>query len=217
MDAVTRTQLESLEQAGKLASPRPLLICDVDEVVLHLVSPFEQVLAERGWELRTKSFRLTGNVFHRETGAEATQDDVWSALEVLFTEQATRQGPVEGAVENLNTLEEVMDVIYLTNLPHDFADVRREHMRSLGLAQPLVSNTGSKSNAIGRLKRERTAFIDDTPLNLTQTRETHPDVHVFHFMADETFRSLVDPIDGVEPSRANWNETADAIRERLLA
>ena len=216
MDAVTQRQIAQLEAAGLLSSRRPLLICDVDEVVLHLVAPFEQVLKERGYELRTKSFRLTGNVFHMETGQEATQDDVWSALEQLFTEQAERQDPVEGAVEALNGFAPHIDVMYLTNLPHDFAETRREHMQALGLHHPLVSNTGSKAPAIGAMKRERTAFIDDTPLNLSQTRDAHPAVHAFHFMADETFRAMVEPIEGVEPSRANWSDTATAITKKLL-
>jgi len=73
--------------AAAMETERPLLICDVDEVVLHLVDPFVEVIEERGFELRTRAFKLTGNVFHRETGAEATQAQVWEGLTQLFEEQ----------------------------------------------------------------------------------------------------------------------------------
>ena len=67
------------EPNGRVAHrhEKPLLICDVDEVVLHLVDPFVEVLQERGYVLKDHSFRLTGNVYHAETGHEASQQEVW--------------------------------------------------------------------------------------------------------------------------------------------
>ena len=70
---------------------RPLLICDVDEVVLHLVDPFEDLLRERGYVLKDHSFQLTGNIFDERTGREATQQEVWDSLDQLFGEQDRRQ------------------------------------------------------------------------------------------------------------------------------
>ena len=48
-DTETLTQLTQLGYTGEAKSTRhdrPLLVCDVDEVVLHLVDPFVQVLEE---------------------------------------------------------------------------------------------------------------------------------------------------------------------------
>jgi len=98
-DDITNAQLAALgyraDGSGK-RHQRPLLVCDVDEVVLYLVDPFVQVLDEMGFFLKTHSFKLTGNIFHRETGHEANQEEVWQALEVLFKEQDNRQHVVDG-------------------------------------------------------------------------------------------------------------------------
>lgn len=219
MDTDTQTQVADLLGNGFGRSRRPLLVCDVDEVVLHLVGPFEAVLNELGYELRTRSFKLTGNIFHRETGREATQADVWAALEQLFLEQDRRQTLVPGAAEALNALAEDMDIVFLTNMPHAHREVRRRHLEAHGLNHPLLTNTGTKATGIAELKRGRPAvgFVDDTPVNLAQVAEAHDDVALFHFMADDTFRAMVDPIAGVHVSTGDWTEAADHMRRVLLA
>ncbi|MDD9911386.1 MAG: hypothetical protein OXR62_17090 [Ahrensia sp.] len=198
---------------------RPLLICDVDEVVLHLVAPFAQIMEERGFELRRHAFQLTGNVFDRSTGAEATQDQVRAVLWQLFEEQTLRQHLVEGAVEALNDLARDIDILFLTNMPHDFRHVRINHLFENGLDHPLITNTGSKMPAIDIVKAHRGApigFIDDTPKNLEHVRAGAPDIHLFHFMADETFRDLAGDIDGVEISTSDWTEAHRCIRKVLV-
>ena len=218
MDADTRRQVAALLDGTFGASRRPLLVCDVDEVVLHLVAPFEAVLLERGYELRTRSFKLTGNIFHAESGAEATQADVWEALQHLFEEQAERQTIVPGVVAALTALAADIDIVFLTNMPHPYRATRARHLEAHGLTHPLVTNTGTKATGIAELKRGRPAvgFVDDTPINLTQVAEAHDDVHLFHFMADETFRAMVDPIAGVHVSTGDWAHAAEHMRRVLV-
>ena len=145
--------LNQLEELGYLGSgshnhERPLLICDVDEVILHLVDPFVEVLQERGFELKSHSFKLTGNVFHRDSGAEATQQEVWAGLTQLFEEQSERQGIVESAADELKNLNEQIDIVFLTNMPHEFGDIRRNYLAQNDMTYPLITNTGSKVPAI---------------------------------------------------------------------
>ena len=217
MDDDTRGQIERLHGAGFGVDKRPRLVCDVDEVVLHLVSPFETVLHERGYELRSKSFKLTGNIFHRETGREATQGDVWDALTQLFEEQDRRQHPVDGVVEGLARVAEAADIVFLTNMPHQFGMQRRAHLEAHGLRYPLLTNSGTKATGIAELKRGRPAvgFVDDTPTNLAQVSEAHPEVALFHFMADDVFRGLVEPMENVSISTGDWREAGPHIAERL--
>ncbi|MEL6966244.1 MAG: hypothetical protein AAGM04_02580 [Pseudomonadota bacterium] len=199
---------------------RPLLICDVDEVVLHLVEPFASVIEERGYELRKRAFKLTGNVFHKETGAEATQQDVWAALTQLFEEQATRQGLVDGVRDGLATVAEHADIVFLTNMPHPFAEIRRVHLAAHGITYPLVTNMASKLPAINIMAAQRrgfVGFVDDTPRNLVDVREGNTAVKLFHFMADEGFRKMVDEIEGVEFSSGDWPETAQKMVDSLTA
>lgn len=198
---------------------RPVLVCDVDEVVLHLVDPFEQVLEENGFYLKNHSFRLTGNVYHRETGREATQEEVWAGLTQLFDEQDRRQSLVDGVVDNLNALSEAVDIVFLTNMPHEFRDIRRKHLSNHGLDFPLITNSRSKVPAIKHIKRHcplPVGFIDDTPKNLEQVRDNFEDVHLFHFMANEAFRELAGAVEGVRFSSGDWIHTRENIHTALV-
>ena len=217
MDDDTKAQIDRLHGDGFGREKRPLLVCDVDEVVLHLVSPFEEVLIERGYELRSKSFQLTGNIFERDTGREATQADVWAALTQLFEEQDRRQHPVDGVADGLAEIERDVEIVFLTNMPHQFGPQRRAHLEAHGMRYPLLTNTGTKATGIAALKDGRPAvgFVDDTPTNLVQVAEAHPDVALFHFMADDAFRGLAERVDGVTISTGDWREAAPHIRERL--
>ena len=199
---------------------QPLLICDVDEVVLHLVDPFVQVLQERGYVLKDHSFRLTGNVFDSKTGREASQEEVWAGLTQLFEEQDRRQHIVDGVVENLNLLSNVVDIVFLTNMPHEFRDIRKQHLAKQGLDFPLVTNTRSKVPAIRTMQAHcphPVGFIDDTPKNLEQVRDGVDGIHLFHFMANQRFRELAGTIDGVGFSSGDWAEARDRISSTLLA
>lgn len=220
LDPATESQLSSLgylEQNGHRID-RPLLVCDVDEVVLHLVEPFIEVLEDLGFELKSRSFKLTGNVFHRDTGVEATQMEVWQGLEVLFSEQARRQRIVDGAAEALGALSRDIDIVFLTNMPHDFRETRAAHLLEQGLHFPVVTNSGSKVPAISLLRERHlgeTGFIDDTPTNLTQVRDAFAEVHLFHFMANADFRALAGNIEGTHISTGDWQEASATIRNVL--
>ena len=221
-DADTAEQLLKFgytESSSAKRHERPLLICDVDEVVLHLVDPFVKVLEERGYKLKSHSFKLTGNVFDAKTGREATQDEVWNGLVQLFEEQAQRQEIVEGAVNELNKLSADIDILFLTNMPHPFGDIRRSYLRESGLDFPLITNSKSKVPAMLQLQRHCHAavgFIDDTPQNLNQVREGMENVHLFHFMANDTFREMAGSIEGAHISSGNWSETSEKIQSTLM-
>ncbi|MEL6750675.1 MAG: hypothetical protein AAFO70_01175 [Pseudomonadota bacterium] len=219
-DAFTSARLDELGYTeGARVSVRPLLACDVDEVVMHLVDPFEQVMKEQGFELKAHAFQLTGNVFHRETGREATMEEVWAGLEILFKEQSDRQGIVDGVAEGLAAVAEVADIVMLTNMPHPYRETRAEHLAANGIPYPVITNSGSKVPALRRLAAAhggRTGFIDDSPTNLSQVREALPDVTLFHFMANEVFREMSGPVEGAALHSGDWGETAPAIQRHLL-
>ena len=220
-DDQTLGQLEGLGYLGTGAHnhERPLLICDVDEVILHLVDPFVEVIQERGFELKSHSFKLTGNVFHKDSGAEATQEEVWAGLTQLFEEQDNRQGVVDGAADGLRNLHEEIDIVFLTNMPHAFGDIRRTYLAENGMDYPLITNTGSKVPAIEIIQsrsQKHVGFIDDTPKNLEQVRAGAPDVKLFHFMANEKFRELAGEIDGAHFSTGHWPTAKNGILSVLV-
>ena len=217
--------LKQLAQHGyepngpKHDTDRPILICDVDEVVLHLVDPFVEVIEERGYELRTRAFKLTGNVFHRETGEEATQAQVWEGLTQLFEEQESRQGLVDGVVDGLAHVAEYADIVFLTNMPHSFADIRRRHLTAEGLHYPLITNMGSKLPAINLIEAQRNAnvaFVDDTPRNLRDVANGNDRIQLFHFMANDDFRKLAGEIEGAHFSSGDWAHAAPLMVSHMV-
>lgn len=219
-DRETQAQLNRLGYNGdaRTRHERPLLICDVDEVVLHLVDPFVEVLEERGFILKSHSFKLTGNVFTPD-GRAATQEEIWDGLSQLFNEQASRQEIVDGAIAGLLELSGDIDILFLTNMPHEFGDIRRSHLASHGLDQPLITNTKSKAPAMELICRHRAGpvgFIDDTPKNLEQALAASIDVELFHFMANDAFRGLAGDVANVHVSTGHWPEAAAAIRNVLV-
>ena len=220
-DDQTFGQLEELGYLGtsSKAHDRPLLICDVDEVILHLVNPFVEVLQERGFQLKSHSFKLTGNVYHKDTGTEATQDEVWAGLTQLFEEQSKRQGIVDGAMDGLKDLHEHIDIVFLTNMPHEFGDIRRSYLAENDMEYPLVTNTGSKVPAIEIMQsrcQKTVGFIDDTPKNLDQVRQGATDVRLFHFMANDEFRQLAGDIAGTHFSTGDWPTAKNGILSVLM-
>ncbi len=209
----------TLEQLDKLAPiTRPLLVCDVDEVILHLVAPFEQLLDERGMELRKKMVKLNGNVFHKSDGREADQNDIWEVLNQLFEQQAERQTVVEGAVSILAELSNDIDIVLLTNLPHEYGDLRRSYLGEAGIPYPLVTNSGIKGPAMRWLDQQnqfKTAFMDDTFHHLESVSEHTPETFLVHFMADDEFRNKTKSLDPPVLSTGDWREAGDAVRSAL--
>ncbi len=213
IDPATLKQLESLAPVS-----RPLLICDVDEVILHLVEPFEQLLGEHGLVLGKKVIKLNGNVFHKSDGREADQEKIWSVLNHLFEEQAERQMAVDGVAGVLADLANTIDIILLTNLPHKYGDARRKYLADIQIPYPLVTNSGAKGPPVKWLadwSNQNTVFIDDTGHHLESVGNYSPDTSLIHFMADDVFREMTRPGNSVLLSSGNWHETGQTVRSVL--
>ncbi len=76
---------ETLRQIEELAADdRPLLVLDVDDVVLEFIRPFPNFLKARGFGLTMASFRLTGNIAETESGRLVEQPEVTALLDEFF-------------------------------------------------------------------------------------------------------------------------------------
>ena len=112
---------------------RPLLICDIDEVVLEFVTPFMAFLNSRGHELRPVSFRLTGNIFSLETDSAVDQAEVSTLLEDFYGEQDQWQQAAEAAAETLDDLSSIADIVFLTAMPPRHRSIRRRVLDALAV------------------------------------------------------------------------------------
>lgn len=198
-------QLETLSFTG-----RPLVICDVDEVIVHFTRDFETYIGRENLWLDTASFALNGNIKCRDTGHPAPEHHVAELVSRFFDERTRHMEPIDGAVEALLHIGETADVVLLTNLPHTAGDHRRENLAGHGLPYPVVTNSGPKGPAIRdllrRARQPAAVFIDDSPAFISSAFEHAPEVHLVHFLHDERFARHIGPLDFVSLRTGSWIE-----------
>ncbi|MEI2384158.1 hypothetical protein [Breoghania sp. JC706] len=189
---------------------RPLIVCDVDEVVLQFIAPLEGLMNEAGMEFIDHRYRLTGNIRHIETGELASMDEVRALLYGFFEAHGQRQSPVPGAADALNRLAERAQVVLLTNMPARFQSQREEVLARYGIPYPVVVNEGPKGPAVSALTARVEAplvFLDDSPSNLTSVHAAVERAHIIQFIADPRFFALADPVEGAAFTSNDWTAT----------
>lgn len=172
---------------------RPLLVCDIDEVVLEFLTPFDQYLRSIGHTLLPRSFRLHGNIVAVQTGEEASNDAVSAFEHDFYAEQDNWQFPARGAVETLHELSHHADVVFLTAMPPRFHSARRNLLDRMNLSFPMVATEEPKGKVLQRLHGKRevpVVFIDDISHNLESVHTHVPNCHLLHLMANVEFRKL---------------------------
>lgn len=210
---------ETARQIAELASDdRPLLVLDVDDVILEFIRPFPRFLEVRGYDLTFASFRLTGNVAEKATGRVAEQHEVHTLLDDFFAGQAEWQYLAEGAADTLRSLEDRAEIVLLTAMPHKHRSARRAHLDQLGLRYPLLTTEMAKGPAVAKLRGDKgrpVAFVDDQPNNLISARGSVYDAHLFHLMADNSLRAFLPPLPDDLIVVQDWHDAAPKIAQAL--
>ncbi len=211
---ITKTQIDSLS-----FSRRPLIICDVDEVIVHFTRDFEDYIATHNLWLDPASFALTGNIRCQSTGAPASEARIADLVSEFFATRTRHMRPIDGAIDSLLEFGRMADVILLTNLPHSSGDHRRENLAEHGLPYPVVTNSGPKGPAIreivSRAQQPATVFVDDSPAFIESAREHAPDVHLVHFLHDQRFARHIEPLNYVSLRTDNWSEARSHILDLI--
>lgn len=173
--------------------PRPLLICDCDEVLLQFVGPFEAWLSRQGYSLSFETLAFAGNIRHVETGAVPDKAAVWDLLFKFFETELEAAPVLPGAPEALRAINEVADVVILTNIAEDHRERREKMLASIGMPYPVLSNRGSKGKAVKELASRCTGpwlFVDDLALHHESVATVAPDVHRLHFVSDPRLHAI---------------------------
>lgn len=210
---------ETARQIAELSrDSRPLLVLDVDEVLLEFMSPFRRFLAAEGLLFLAKSFRLTGNIVEQQTNRALDQEAVSTLLGNFFDAQRDWQTAASGAAEAVARLSQGAEVVMLTAMPHRHRQIRREHLDVLGFPYPLLTTETAKGPALRQLRGgsgRSVAFVDDIPYNLVSARESVTDAHLFNLMADRLMRPLLPPLPEGIVVADNWSEAAPKIAAAL--
>ena len=200
--------------------PRPLVICDCDEVLLHFADPFRDYLAAaHDMELRFDSFSLAGSIRRRACGSGITQADVEPLLDGFFEQWIDRQYPAAGAVEALAALHRQADIVILTNVKDMVRTRRGSELARHGMPYEVICNRGPKGPPVAALIADRgpgaAIFIDDLPPHHGSVAKHAPEVHRLHMVADPELRSLIPAAPDAHARIDSWSEALPYIREVL--
>lgn len=213
---------EDPETARQIAAlsrdTRPLVVLDVDEVLLEFVRPFIGFLGASGLKFDTGAFRLHGNISDAASGTPVDKERVAALLDGFFAAQAEWQIAADGAVDAVAALARDAEIVMLTAMPHRHRAVRRAHLDALGFPYPLLTTEAAKGPAIRQLRGDHprpVAFVDDLPSNLVSVRAAISDAHLFHVMAHAGMRKLLPPLPEGIVSAADWRDAAVRIAAAL--
>lgn len=210
---------ETARQITELArDTRPLLVLDVDDVILDFMVPFKTFLNGDGLDLKVTSYHLVDNVLDMETGKPADRERLIALVDEFFTLQAKWQTLADGAAEEIGRIAERAEVVLLTAMPHRYRRTRRDFLDVLGLDYPLLTTEMAKGPALHRLRgatRRPIAFVDDTVHNLESARAEVDDSHLFHLTTHLDILPFVPPL----PERAHaldgWRQAGPRIATAL--
>ncbi|MGH6705387.1 MAG: HAD family hydrolase [Sphingomicrobium sp.] len=199
---------------------RPLLITDCDEVLLHMVSHFDDWLGEaHGIRFAFETGSFGGAMTEITSGEVVAEDRVWPLLDQFFRQEMHRQTLVPGALEALGRIGEVADIVILTNLGDEAHPWRVDQLASHGIRYEVVCNRGGKGvpalALIERYGATRTVFVDDLPVHHASVAKHAPDVHRLHMVAEPRLAAAVPSAEHAHARIDDWPTACEWILERL--
>lgn len=200
-----------------IADNLPLLITDADEVLFGFMAAFERYMEKNGAFFDWSSYRLNGNIRHQSDRSPLDGPAVKTLLLGFFRDETRNIDAVDGAAESLARLNQKMQIVVLTNLPHHHRDDRRHALVRHGMDYPLITNEGSKAPAVHALSartQEFVAFIDDSPSHHHEVAAVG-DVHKIHFVSNRRLSGLLGPVEHSDFDAESWNDIQDYLERQL--
>jgi hypothetical protein len=198
---------------------RPLLITDCDEVLLHMVTPFADWLDEAHAIDFDPSSGDFSAVYRRSDAAKLTDRAVWALLETFFNQEMHRQLPVAGAVEALEAIGAVADIVVLTNIGEDCREGRIAQLAAHGIRHHVLCNTGGKGERVAALIEAHgtrsCVFVDDLAYHHASVRQAVPHIGQLHMIADPRVAAVTPPAPDADARIDRWAEAVPWILDRL--
>lgn len=205
-------------RATPLDAARPLLVVDVDEVLLEFAGHFARWMQGAGWRLDLTEYRLDGAIRRIKDGLTADRAQTSALIADFFAAEADRQTALPGAAAALGDLAKRAQIVILTNAPLAQREARIGCLRAQGVDFPLVANTGGKGAAL-RWMWDRTggpvAIVDDSEAQLASARKWAPGALRLQFLAGETLRRLAGERRSADARAENWREAQEILSEFL--
>lgn len=176
---------------------RPLVISDCDEVLLYMVAPFRDWLAEQhGIDFDMGGGDFARSLTYRDSGAKVEPAEIWRLLNRFFDDEMHRQSPVAGAIAAIAALREHADLVVLTNLLDHRQQARTRQLAEHGIDLRVFTNQGPKGPALQAILDEyrpsRAIFIDDLAQHHGSVAQVAPHVGRLHLCAEPMLALHID-------------------------
>lgn len=201
---------------------RPLLICDCDEVLLHMVRHFGTWLGEaHDIDFAPQGGDFATSMTRRDGGPAPSRAEMWSLLDGFFPAEMSRQTLVPHAREALAALSESADIVILTNLADHNRQPRVEQLLGHDMAYRVETNQGGKGDPVARLVAEHgnpvTVFVDDLAVHHESVARHAPAVHRLHMVSEPELASHIPPAPAAHARIDDWPSARAWIAARFAA
>ena len=198
---------------------RPLLICDCDEVLLHMVRHFGTWLRESHDIAFAPDGGDFANSMTRADGSRPSREEMWGLLGGFFPAEMARQTLVPHAREALAALAETADIVILTNLSDACRTARIEQLAAFGIEHRVDCNQGGKGDPVARLVADHCAsvavFVDDLAVHHESVARHAPGVHRLQMIAEPSLAPTVPPAPHAHARIDDWRAAQGWIAERF--
>lgn len=198
---------------------KPLLICDCDEVLLHMVRHFRVWLDEThdiDFTIGTGDFATS---MRRRDGAALDRESMWGMLDGFFPAEMERQTLVPHARDALAELAVDADIVILTNLQDHCRDHRVDQLATHGIVHRVECNQGGKGDPVARLVAEHggpvTVFVDDLAVHHDSVARHAPGVHRLHMVSEPELAAHTPPAPAAHARIDDWREAQRWIAARF--
>jgi len=208
------TQLKPLSVSGS----RPILITDADEVILHFADILSEYLLTQGMYVNFISYALEGNIKYLDSHKPVQSARFKSIISDYFENYVEKQPLVDGARDHLKNLSAQCDIIILTNIPHDFADRRRQQLVDYGLNYPMISSSGPKGPVMKHIRQmteQKIIFIDDISHHHKSVAQTVPEALRIQYIANGHLNSIEKKSKYCHHRCRNWAHIEQVIKKHL--
>lgn len=196
---------------------RPLVICDVDDVLFHFLPGFAVFLTERGLYFDWTCYSLDGTVHHADDERPVPLAEAGALLNEFF-DHVEHLEPIEGASHALAGIAEWAQIVIMTNIPARVSAERRRSLDRHGLPYPMVTNIGGKGPAVRYLESQTerpTVFIDDLPRQHASVAKMSRDVVLLHFVGEPRVEALIGDAEHCHHKATSWPSAQQIVADVL--